>query len=233
MYVLIDFDNLPDSLRRGSVRYVADRVWASLQTMAPTQIASPPRIEVRLYGGWLGRSSPTPRGSQLLAEVLRDFPFIFRGPKPVTVSVELAQSLLPLPKHPLPHTFRERQGGQNILCLHPNKVGCLVATCPITSVHDFLKDGICPSAACGRTTYDFLKKSEQKLVDTMLVSDLIHLSVNGEKMVAVVSSDDDLWPGMLVAMHNGANLLHVCTKHDSTYRQYHGMIYGRYFHGRL
>jgi hypothetical protein len=67
----------------------------------------------------------------------------------------------------------------------------------------------------------------------MLVSDLIHLSTNGEDKVAVVSSDDDLWPGMLVAMHNGTNLIHVCTKYASTYKQYHGMIFGRYQHGRL
>jgi hypothetical protein len=79
MYVLIDFDNLPDSLRRGSVRYVADRVWASLQTMAPTQIASPPRIEVRLYGGWLGSSeAPVARiPPRLWASRLAGEPVVF------------------------------------------------------------------------------------------------------------------------------------------------------------
>ncbi len=233
MYVLIDFDNVPDILKRNGARYVADRVWTSLQTIAPSALMNLARLEVRFYGGWLGMSSPSPLGSVLLAEVQRDFPFAIRGPKPITISGELAQSLLPLPKHPLPHTFRQRQGGQNVTCLHPTKVGCATANCPVLTVHDFLTKGLCPIVTCGRSANDFLKKSEQKLVDTMLVSDLIHLSTNGEENVAIVSSDDDLWPGMLTAMHNGTKLIHVCTKYASTYKLYHGMIFGRYQHGRL
>jgi hypothetical protein len=233
MYVLVDFDNVPDLVRKNGTRYVADRVWSSLKLMAPLPLASLVRLEFRFYGGWLGTSSPTPKGSILLAQVQRDFPFVIRSTKPLTISGELAQALLPLPKHPLPHTFRQRQGTQNMRCVHPSKLGCSLSNCPIIAVHDFLTSGICPVAGCGRSANDFLRKSEQKLVDTMLVADLIHLSSTGFDQIAVVSSDDDLWPGMLMAMHNGANLFHVCTKYASTYKQYHGMIFGRYHHGRL
>lgn len=233
MHILVDFDNVPDVVRYKGTRYVADKVLTSLRTMVPGAVANLSRLDVRFYGGWLGLNSPTPLASHLLAEVQRDFPFVILAPNPITISGELAQSLLPLPKHILPHTFRQRRGKQNISCQHPTKLGCVLQTCPMIIVHDFLKSETCPSAGCGRTANNFLVKSEQKLVDTMLVADLIHLSANGASQIAVVSSDDDLWPGMLLAMHNGASLFHVCTKHASSYKQYHGTVYGKYDHGRL
>src|SRR5208282_577710 len=67
----------------------------------------------------------------------------------------------------------------------------------------FFLVGKCPDSSCARTAEQFLKRSEQKLVDTMIVSDLIHLASTGESAIAVVSSDDDLWPGMLMAMSKG------------------------------
>jgi hypothetical protein len=233
MHILVDFDNVPDVVRSKGTRYVADRVFACLRTMATVALANESRLDVRFYGGWLSLSSPTPLASHLLAEVQHDFPFVIRAPNPITISGELAQSLLPLPTHILPHTFRQRQGKQNIACHHPTKLGCVLLSCPMIVVHDFLKSETCPTTGCGRTANNFLLKSEQKLVDTMLVADLIHLSANGATKIAVVSSDDDLWPGMLLAMHNGANLFHVCTKYASTFKQYHGTVYGKYSHGRL
>jgi hypothetical protein len=233
MYTLVYFDNVPDSVTRKGPRYVADRVWSSLEKIDASLTSDTSRLEIRFYGGWLGRSSLSPRGSALVADVQRDFPFIIRSKKPITIAGELAQSLLLLPRHPLPFTFRPRHGGQNIACLHPSKLGCIAAECPVVTVHEFLRDGNCPISTCGRSAETFLMKSEQKLVDAMLIADLIYLSTAGESRVAVVSSDDDLWPGMLMAMSNGTNLLHVCTKYESTYKQYHGMVFGRYKFGRL
>jgi hypothetical protein len=233
MYALVDFDNVPDAVTRKGPRYVADRVWSSLEKIDSRLASDTGRLDVRFYGGWLGKSSLTPRGSALIADVQRDFPFVIRSIMPITIGGELAQSLLLLPKHPLPYTFRRRHGGQKIDCLHPSKLGCVMAECPVVTVHEFLRDGACPVSTCERSAEPFLTKSEQKMVDTMLIADLIYLATTGENRIAVVSSDDDLWPGILTAMSMGTTILHVCTKYESTYKQYHGMIFGRYRFGRL
>jgi hypothetical protein len=70
-------------------------------------------------------------------------------------------------------------------------------------------------------------------VDTMLVADIIHLASSGESCISVVSSDDDLWPGMLTAMDFGSHIVQVCTKHQSTHRLYKATSYGRYSHARM
>ena len=67
----------------------------------------------------------------------------------------------------------------------------------------------------------------------MIVSDLIHLASTGESAIAVVSSDDDLWPGMLMAMSKGVQIVQVCTKHASTHNLYVGGLNKQYMHGKL
>jgi hypothetical protein len=233
MYALVDFDNVPDTVTKKGLRYVADRVWTSIGQIDPALALGTGRLDVRFYGGWRGRQAPSPRGSHLIAEAQREFPFVIRGNRPITIAGELAQSLLLLPKHELPHTFRPRHGGQNLGCHHPSKLGCAVQDCPVLGVHAFLVGGKCTSTTCGRAADGFLIKTEQKLVDTMLVCDLIHLSLINEAHAAVVSSDDDLWPGMLTAMSNGTGILQIGTKYPSTHTEYHGMIFGRYKFGRL
>ena len=94
MHILVDFDNVPDGVKNKGTRYIADRVFACLKTMAAAALANESRLDVRFYGGWLSLSSPTPLASHLLAEVQHDFPFVIRAPNPITISGELAQSLL-------------------------------------------------------------------------------------------------------------------------------------------
>jgi uncharacterized LabA/DUF88 family protein len=54
-------------------------------------------------------------------------------------------------------------------------------------------------------------KSEQKLVDTMLAADLIYLCLQRDRKVAVVSSDDDMWPAIKTVLNLGMTVLHVHT----------------------
>ena len=62
-------------------------------------------------------------------------------------------------------------------------------------------------------TKDLLKRSEQKQVDTLLVADMAELALRqGAKRIAVVSSDADMWPGVLLCLTAGAA---VCQVHTS------------------
>jgi hypothetical protein len=97
-------------------------------------------------------------------------------------------------------------------------------------VQHFVVHRKCPESHCSLTMEQFIARPEQKLVDSMIVSDLISLAVPGGS-VAVVSSDDDLWPGMLVAMDIGAHVIQVCTKYASTHVTYLGALTYSYSHG--
>jgi hypothetical protein len=46
----------------------------------------------------------------------------------------------------------------------------------------------------------------------MLTADLIQLTLAGDKIIGIVSSDDDLWPGIMSSLLRGATLLHIHTK---------------------
>lgn len=78
-----------------------------------------------------------------------------------------------------------------------------------------------------------MTRVEQKLVDTMLVADLIHLAINGEMTIAVVSSDDDFWPGILSAMTLGAHVVHIGTKYAPSHRMYLSSLGNNYSKAKL
>jgi hypothetical protein len=81
-------------------------------------------------------------------------------------------------------------------------------------MYDFFQSGTCPQPGCSLRIRDLvLGRSEQKLVDTMIVADLIHLSHTGETEVAVVTADDDVWPGVITGMQAGAHIVHIWPKH--------------------
>jgi hypothetical protein len=239
MVALIDWDNLDDRDRRQGPRYVADKLWTTLVALVPALLQDVQNFDVRLYGGWYGWNGPrniTPMATQLTAAVQTDFPFILRDPstrQSVKISGELAHSLLRLPKQVLPHTFRQRQGSPKLSCVDPLRLGCTVSSCPMANIHQFFTLRKCPETSCIRSIDQFLSRAEQKLVDTMLVADLIHLVSAGETSLTVVSSDDDLWPGMLMAMSQGAHVVHVCTKHASNDGLYRGAFRTLYTQGKL
>jgi hypothetical protein len=45
----------------------------------------------------------------------------------------------------------------------------------------------------------------------MLVADTIHLSREGEQLLAIVTSDDDIWSGIISARVFGTHVVHVRT----------------------
>jgi hypothetical protein len=54
-----------------------------------------------------------------------------------------------------------------------------------------------------------LSRPEQKMIDTLLVTDLTYLSTRKATVIAVVSTDDDMWPGIRQALLNGARVMHI------------------------
>ncbi|WP_313274987.1 hypothetical protein [Stenotrophomonas sp.] len=50
------------------------------------------------------------------------------------------------------------------------------------------------------------------MVDTLLVADMAYLSLKmRDKNIVVVSSDTDMWPGVLLATSAGCQIIHIHT----------------------
>jgi len=57
-----------------------------------------------------------------------------------------------------------------------------------------------------------LVRDEQKLVDTMMVADLIYYARDQNQVLAVVTSDDDIWAGIKSVLLSGSSLFHIHTR---------------------
>ena len=234
MWILVDHANLSRVDKKRGVSYLVDRV---LSVLGVSALSATRRCYFRLYGGWFDRSKLTRLAQDLAVDIQREYPKLTTVVWKVrmlslTVSVELAYTLAAEPARRLLHTYRLRGVPEGLHCRHPSSAGCLKATCPLVPVYEFIERGCCPEIGCRIGPADLIYRGEQKLVDTMLAADVIYYAWTGEPEVCVVTSDDDLWPGMRTAMALGARILHVhtrparstpsayCTGLESSYAQY-------------
>src|SRR5688500_6080637 len=226
MIVLVDYDNVPRGLRSRGLDAILDRLLASIGSdrLSPYQ-----RIRVKLYGGWYEGKNLT-RVAQDLSASTRTYPKRFTmssaaaaqaPPTSVIVTAELAQSLEIDRKTVLENTYRAGGEVEGMRCEAPPYLHCINrSACPLSNLHTFINTGTCPEAGCSLTSTTVLKKAGQKLVDTMMTADLIHLAANGIGEICVASSDDDLWPGIKSALILGSPVVHVRTKVNATAARY-------------
>jgi hypothetical protein len=211
MHVLIDYDNIHISYRQRGLAYVIQQI---ADAIGPTLFAGTSRVTFRLYGGWLTETGIS-RAAQRLAPDLGSFPqaiVVSAGPHSARLiaAVEFAYSLICEPAVHLPYTYRERTA-TNLGCKPAPFHACANATgCPLSHLAGFINAGACPSHACAVQRDDVLFRPEQKLVDTLLVSDLLYLANSGSNdLLVVVSTDDDMWPGIRLALLGGRRVLQV------------------------
>jgi len=213
MYILVDYSNVRSADRRRGAVYIVDRV---LSALGYNNLQGQRNILVRLYDGWYENQTLTRRAQQVAAEVLADFPTLRRfsdghNTASVVVNVELAYSLLIDPSTHLWHTFRRRKAPADLQCHHPLTAGCSIAPCALAPMHAFFINSSCPVPGCNVTPSDLMYRNEQKLVDTMIVSDLLFLYLQTTQDLAIVSSDDDMWPAISTAIQFGFKVIHVHT----------------------
>ena len=185
--------------------------------------SAPERCRIRLYGGWFDGAAHSPQAKRLIPEIDQAFPqavmWSARGWSAKCITqVEMAVGLEADPGRHLFRTLRKRPYKSQLLFNETFTEDCSDDGCPMRVVAKFLQDQRCPRSNCSVTQGDVLSKWEQKLVDTMLVSDLILLASRKEEDLVVVSSDDDIWPGVRTAVHLGAQvtLIHTGMQFPST-----------------
>ncbi len=229
MRALVDYDNIPEPVARHGVLYLADRLFELLRP----HLLDDTRLAMKLYGGWYEQDKLT-RKAQDLAAQLADFPYPIWNkeratPQLLRITADLAHSLEALPKKLIHSTYRLRPPARRFSCEDPLRHGCTANPCPLTAVVSFINNGKCPTPGCAVTPkLLFRGVGEQKLVDTMLVADAIHLSSQGERAVAIVTSDDDVWPGIISARVLGTHVIHVRTGMSSSHAFYNLGIPGSY-----
>ena len=210
--VLVDYDNLTLLHKSRGLITIANQI---LGTLLPSDIPQKRKARIRLYGGWYAQGSSSRLAQELSVAIQANFPMIITVPSIGTklmVSMELAFALLITPHEHLLDTYRIRSCPSDLNCDDPSKHGCGDTSCPIKNVADCIKTGKCPKSTCSITPTDILYRGEQKLVDTMLTTDLFYLSMNSIEPLVVVSSDDDFWPAIRSVLALGSKVVHIHTK---------------------
>ncbi len=211
MMVLVDYANVEKALRLGNVSHVVRKV---LESLGPAALASCARVSMRFYGGWYDQSAPTRLCQRLASEIQGAFPKVekvIHGGRILFIlaNAELAYSIAAEPHRHLLHTYRVRGMPRALGCRSPSSAGCRNPNCPLLSMHRLFVNGHCQVPGCTLGIEDFIYRSEQKLVDTMLAVDLLFYATRGEDALAVVTSDDDLWPAIRAALMLGRPIFHI------------------------
>ena len=210
--ILIDYDNLDTLVRRRGTRHVIIRL---LDVLGSSRTAEVRRVDCRLYGGWLDEDTSSRNAERLIPDLRRDFPCSVpvigaAGAQAVLVHVELARSLACDPAVVLTHTYRRRSLPPRLRCETAPFPGCAAPLrCPVAAIDPFIRNAGCPVDGCPVEPRAVLAREEQKLVDSMLVVDLIHFAETTDEPLVVVSADDDLWPGIRFVLLRGARVIHV------------------------
>ena len=233
MIVLVDYDNVrPLDRNRGVVQVVEQIV----RKLGVATLQAELRAHVRLYGGWF-QEQRLSRGAQRIAPAIQaDFPRPISvsdasGAARIMTSLEMAQSLECDPLGIFFNTYRERAPQDNLQAKSLPFSGCAnPSACELSPLAGFLAAGQCTTVNCSAKVSDVLFRPEQKLVDAMLVVDLMHFAAQRREPLVVVSSDDDIWPGIHSAVVNGATVHHVQTiSGRSTPLSYSRLVAGKYF----
>ncbi len=211
--VLLDYFNIPAIQRRQGAERI---VRAILDTLASTLLADDRlrMLRIRFYGGWYSRAALSKYGQDLLAQ-LNAIPMRWtvetdRGDLRLTVQAQLARSMLADPTHHVLHTLRRGTPPSHEVRPLPFR-GCVnPGACPIAPVEELVVRKGCPLDSCPTPiSAVFPRQKSQKLVDTMMVSDLIYLACTTRRPTVVVSTDDDLWPGIRTALRFGLPVHHI------------------------
>jgi uncharacterized LabA/DUF88 family protein len=232
MIILVDYDNINAAITRLGIVHLVNRIVSRID---PMEVDSTRRIIIRLYGGWYFNNTFTHLAQALSADISLHFPNTFLLSDSTTsaiVNCEMAYSILADPTNHLFSTFRPRGMPSGLKAHNPViHCGCKTANCPIVATHKFLLNQVCD--VCNRIKpEDIFYRGEQKLVDTMLTSDLI-FSANQPSNLAVVSSDDDFWPGIKTTLVNGKKVIQIHTRRRTTPSSYTQTTHMNYIQKQL
>ncbi|MCR9249411.1 MAG: hypothetical protein NXI20_03275 [bacterium] len=162
-------------------------------------------ILIRLYGGWYNNGLLTNRASSILQALGSSnfFPIKKKNGKICRGKVDLAGSLHAIPDMIWPDTYTRRKGLSHIrIDNEALEKHCIQdrPNCPAHILRKFTKtkNKKCPSEGCEAINKDAFVVGEQKMIDTMMSTDIIDLAgIDQVGKLCIFSDDTDLIPPTL------------------------------------
>lgn len=175
-------------------------------------------VQVRLYGGWRSQGVLTTLAQRLVPDIRSGSPGIVTvthsgARHKFRMTVELADCPIGT-NTPLQETlvkdrdlrkFRSRPAGWPE-CATPSMCGFghILGASHATA---------CSRPGCSSRLGNVLVRDEQKMVDTLIVADIAFRALSSRATdVVIVSSDTDMWPGVLLALRSGCAVTHIHTR---------------------
>lgn len=221
--VLVDFDNLDFQTKRSGLAQLSTKI---VNSVARVKSTFPDRCRIKLYGGWYEDETLSDQANNLIGQIEENSNALVvlwqtgRSQGKALVKLEMAFGLEVEPQRTLFNTLRTRAFSDRVYSNPFRLKRCQERDCPVAIVAKVFAEKRCSKDRCYTTPEDVFKKTEQKLVDTMITADLIYLGTPDNQLV-LVSSDDDLWPGIQMALLRGAQVLQLHTRQRaSTPRTY-------------
>ncbi|MCL5229617.1 NYN domain-containing protein [Pseudomonas nunensis] len=211
MAICIDYDNLHKPQKAAGIMSVISSALIKMPEILESSLGT---CEVRLYGGWFEGENLTKLSQDVSVNIQDEFPTILKLPTAtgmckISVTVELAFSLLEEPSHHLFNTYRKKGKPHNLRVEKQANIGCSTPTCPLPMARKLLEKGFCPSDGCAHSDKHIVYRHEQKLVDTMLTCDLIYLAAQQYDCLIIISADDDFLPPIRTLLLRGSKVIRV------------------------
>jgi len=218
LYALVDFDNLDAAIARAPLQVIAE----TLVGLVPLSvIAHHKDVRLRIYGGWREGPRLTRRAQGLVPILSANFPRVFSPigtGHQVQIHAELASAPLSIPSAILNSTLAHDRGLRRFRARPTPWSECArPGACGFSQMALLQHDTPCGEGACTALASDILVRSEQKMVDTCMAVDMTYIAhVLKAPYAVVVSSDVDMWPGILTALAAGTNIVQLHTKRGLT-----------------
>lgn len=213
--VFVDFDNVQAiQIQTGVVAF--SRMLVS--QLPSTLLSQYDNVFVRLYGGWRSKGLLT-RGAQRIIPDIRSnsggvLQFLL-GEETRKVIVHVALAYAPIGfSTPLDETLVFDRDLRKFRAKSQPWSECANATaCGLAGLSTLCHTSQCQENNCAMKLGDLLVRDEQKMVDTLIVADIAHdVHVDRARDLVVVSSDTDMWPGVLLALRAGCSVTHIHPK---------------------
>ena len=215
LVMFVDYDNVePMFTGAGPVQFAR----ILMGTVPLATLGKYDSVLVRLYGGWRLSTSPTTAAQQLVPQIVRDSPTVYQNPAaptaaPIRLLVELADRPIGW-QAVLEQTMVKNRELRRFRANPQLLRECVdIGSCGLQQFFSMSPTTTCSNGACGVELGTLLVRDEQKMVDTLLVADLaVQVFMQQANDIVVVSSDSDIWPGILLALRAGSNVMHVHPK---------------------
>lgn len=213
LQIFVDYDNVEVSLTRaGPVALAKTLVGLVPQAVLDRHDA----VIVRLYGGWRERGNLTRSAQQLVPDIRAGSPSAF-GKRSGTagflrLTVELADSPIGS-STPMEETLVRERGLRGFRAKRSWAECNRPTSCGLAQFSSLSHRTNCTVAGCTSSLANVLVRDEQKMVDTMIVADMAYQALSQRATdIVVVSSDTDMWPGVLLAVRANCQVTHIHTR---------------------